>query len=104
MLRTLPFCACGTKPVSCERQRASGAIKCFLKHFIGVQHESLNCKNTETRICRISNNPAHTSLSFGMVWRASVAFAHHPTALLCAAITVHHLLQHSQPEMTHFRV
>ena len=40
MLRTLPFCACGTKPVSCELQRASGAIKCFLKHFIGVQYDS----------------------------------------------------------------
>ena len=29
----LPFCACGTKTVSCELQRAFGAIKCFLKHF-----------------------------------------------------------------------
>ena len=40
MLRTLPFCAFGAKPVSCELQRAFGAIKCFLKHFIGVQYES----------------------------------------------------------------
>ena len=40
MLRTLPFCAAGTKSVSCELQRAFGAIKCFLKHFNGVQYES----------------------------------------------------------------
>ena len=35
----LPFCACGTKSVSCELQRAFGAIKCFLKHFNGVQYD-----------------------------------------------------------------
>ncbi len=39
MLRTLPFCACGTKSVSCELQRAFGAIKCFFKHFNGAQYE-----------------------------------------------------------------
>ena len=37
----LPFCACGTKSVSCELQRAFGAIKCFLKHFNGVQYDPL---------------------------------------------------------------
>ena len=39
VLRTLPFCACFTKSVSCELQRAFGAIKCFLKLFIGVQYQ-----------------------------------------------------------------
>ena len=28
--------------LSCELQRASGAIKCFLKHFNGVQYEAEN--------------------------------------------------------------
>ena len=37
VLRTLPFCAYGTKSVSCELQRAFAAIKCFLEHFNGVQ-------------------------------------------------------------------
>jgi len=34
VLRTLPFCAAGTKSVSYELQRAFGAIKCFFKHFM----------------------------------------------------------------------
>ena len=33
VLRTPPFCAAGTKSVSCELQRAFGAIKCFFKAF-----------------------------------------------------------------------
>ena len=39
VLRTLPFCACDTKSVSCELQRAFGAIKCYFKHFNGVQYQ-----------------------------------------------------------------
>ena len=41
----LPFCACGTKSVSCELQRAFGAIKCFLKHFNGVQYDRQETAN-----------------------------------------------------------
>ena len=52
MLRTLPFCACGTKPVSCELQRAFGAIKCFLKHFIGVQYETDQAGGAEDSVMR----------------------------------------------------